>query len=329
VDYKAETALGKFWDSGVIAGLGFKVMQAGLRALGFERMVAELDVRWLAAGFYRYAGDVQGSVAFAADLSDYMRQRNLQRMNDLDELEKRLENEGGSTPAELVLDVFMLQARQIAEFCCWLAGFEQNMKEGMGESLAIMFADRQVAALAPEAGLEALRAAAGEEPLRGLFNNFYRYASIAYSKGNAGHANEEQRTDQIADFLLVQSIPLALTKFLAGKIKLPAAQIFPLTSQMISTDTLEYLPQLLILHDFEQGMAAQGGNIEKALSKGEYLESMAPGGGLSPWLTQLMSMNEFEKDIYQAAAKIVAGAEGEQRDFRRTAIKRGWWWLLK
>jgi hypothetical protein len=40
-------------------------------------------------------------------------------------------------------------------------------------------------------------------------------------------------------------------------------------------------------------------------------------------------MNEFEKDIYQAAAKIVAGAEGEQRDFRRTAIKRGWWWLLK
>jgi hypothetical protein len=75
-DFSTETALEKFKDSPLMAGLGYELMNHALQALDFYKVPSALSHRALATGISRYLDSRHNSLEFALDLSKFMRHRN-------------------------------------------------------------------------------------------------------------------------------------------------------------------------------------------------------------------------------------------------------------
>ncbi|WP_347989923.1 JAB domain-containing protein [Methylomonas sp. AM2-LC] len=324
----AETAMAKFKLSPVMAGLSVKVLNAASNALGFDKVVSELQPKWLASGIGRYLGNPFGSVEFVNDISKFMRYRNGKRLSDLDVLRQRMETQGGSSVTELLADIVMIRARQVAEMCCWLSVYEQTSMQGDVEYDAILAADQKVASLLLGAESDSLWVLARAEPLAGLFKQLYRYASISFTQGKTAHPSEASRAEQVIDYVLQQAVPLVLGQALLSRLPVNGDNIFSLATHAVAQGVEAQLPLLMLTQEFIGRLNTQGGNLDKALSRGEFLHGMGEDTGLSPWLEQLTHYSDFDQALWQQAEKQVAGAEGTKRAFRNTAIKYGWWHLL-
>ena len=204
-----------------IVGLGFSVFTTALQPLGLAQSIVRIGPKHVARGMARWLGsgkNMEDSVAWVYENSEFMRLRNKTMMREMDEVLNQVRGEK-LTKLKASYFLFIAKAQMIADMPTWVGQYYKTMDGGGDHELAVQLANQAVKdSQGSGLGMDRSEIQRGG-PLLKIFTNFYSYFNATFQllSDSKSQTNFKKPGDVglfAVDFLMLTIVPATMAAIL-------------------------------------------------------------------------------------------------------------------
>lgn len=204
-----------------IVAMGFKFTTVVAQALDIVQSFRRVKGKHLAKAFARFVSNPVEARRFVQEKSGEMRHRERNLDRDLRDLGRQLLGKKGILPrVQRTAMRGIAIVDMAASVPTWLGAYDQALDQGLSETDAIHWADRQVRLSNPAGGAKDLAAVQRKESVWKLFTMFYSYFNVMYN-AQADVARSSVRRLRGEETPSARD-PLAVGKFTGGELAIGA-----------------------------------------------------------------------------------------------------------
>lgn len=202
-----------------LSAMGFSFMTAVVQVTGFAQSAQRIGPTHIARGLLHYIGNPVRAIREAKEKSEFMANRSLTQMRDLNEIKNRVQGDETFRTFFQRYGFTMIQKMQsVVDVPTWHGAYEKAIAAGHDEARAIALSDQAVRDAQGGGQISDLAGVERGSEYAKIFTGFYTFMNVSLNLGVASGLSPGAAAKKAADMLTLYVLPAMLTVLLKNAV---------------------------------------------------------------------------------------------------------------